>query len=346
MCCYYNIVVSKEKCSNGHIIDAKNATKERMDISSQLLLLLEVVELGSFTKVAEQRNVDRSVISKHITRLEQDLDVHLLNRTTRSLSLTAPGNEMVKQAKLLRTLLNDTRRLAQNYHSEPKGVLRITSSTLFGRQYVQQAVTVFQQQYPDVDVELRLEDRFMDMVSEGFDIGFRIGKPKNSSLIIRKIARNRLLIVASPAYIKRHGAIETIAQLEALPAAVYAAPGLLIDKFAYLDANQETKQLQLNVAYKVNDVEMVIKTAVAGNMLAVATAQMIENEILEGKLIPIMTQLNLDDFGTFYAVYPHRNAPIKTKLFINTLKSIIGEDVPIWEQNIPNFDTMYGQKSK
>ncbi|MDX2321928.1 MAG: LysR family transcriptional regulator [Moritella sp.] len=315
-----------------------------MDISSQLLLLLEVVELGSFTKVAEQRNVDRSVISKHITRLEQDLDVHLLNRTTRSLSLTAPGNEMVKQAKLLRTLLNDTRRLAQNYHSEPKGVLRITSSALFGRQYVQQAVTVFQQQYPDVDVELRLEDRFMDLVSEGFDIGFRIGKPKNSSLIIRKIARNRLLIVASPAFIKKHGEIETIAQLETLPAAVYAAPGLLIDKFAYLDANKEAKQLQLNVGYKVNDVEMVIKTAVAGNMLAVATAQMIEAEILEGKLIPIMTQLNLDDFGTFYAVYPHRNAPIKTKLFINTLKSIIGEEVPIWEQNIPGFDNMYGQK--
>lgn len=315
----------------------------RMDFSSRLLLLLEVVELGSFTKVAEQRNVDRSVISKHITRLEQELGVRLLNRTTRSLSLTAPGNEMVKQAKLLRTLLSDTHRLAQNYHAEPKGVLRITSSALFGRQYVQQAVLDFQQQYPDVDVELRLEDRFMDMVGEGFDIGFRIGKPKNSSLITRKIARNRLLIVASPAFIKKHGEIETVAQLEALPAAVYAAPGLLIDKFTYLDADNESKQLQLNVAYKVNDVEMVTKTAVAGNMLAVVTAQMIENEILEGKLIPIMTQLHLDDFGTFYAVYPHRNAPIKTKLFINTLKAIVGEEVPIWEQHIPNFEQMYGR---
>jgi len=344
MCCYYNIVVDEEKCLNWHIIGAKNATKEYMDLSSQLLLLLEVVELGSFTKVADQRNVDRSVISKHITRLELDLDVRLLNRTTRSLSLTAPGNEMVKQAKLLRTLLNDTHRLAQNYHAEPKGVLRITSSTLFGRQYVQQAVSVFQQKYPDVDVELRLEDRFLDIVSEGFDIGFRIGKPKNSSLITRKIARNRLLIVASPAFIKQHDNIDTITQLETLPAAVYAAPGLLIDKFTYLDANKDPKHLQLNVAYKVNDVEMVVKTAVSGNMLAVATAQMIENEVIEGKLIPIMTDLNLDDFGTFYAVYPHRDPPIKTKLFIDTLKAIVGEDVPIWEQNIPDFEHMYGRK--
>ncbi len=314
-----------------------------MDFSSRLLLLLEVVELGSFTKVSEQRNVDRSVISKHISRLEQELGVRLLNRTTRSLSLTAPGNEMVKQAKLLRALLNDTHRLAQNYHAEPKGVLRITSSTLFGRQYVQQAVLAFQQQYPEVEVELRLEDRFMDMVSEGFDIGFRIGKPKNSSLITRKIARNRLLIVASPEFIKKHGEITTVAQLEALPAAAYAAPGLLIDKFIYLDDNKESKQLQLNAAYKVNDVEMLTKTAVAGNMLAVVTAQMIENEILEGKLIPIMTQLHLGDFGTFYAVYPHRDAPIKTKLFIDTLKSIVGEDVPIWEKHIPHFEAMYGR---
>ncbi|MCW1890050.1 LysR family transcriptional regulator [Vibrio chagasii] len=128
--------------------------------------------------MAEQRNVDRSVISKQISRLEEDLDVRLLNRTTRSLSLTAAGNEMVNQAHQLRALLlNDTRRLAQNYHAEPRGLLRITSSTMFGRQYVQQAIAVFQKQYPDVDFELRLEDRIVDMVKEGSDIGFRIGKP-------------------------------------------------------------------------------------------------------------------------------------------------------------------------
>jgi len=286
-----------------------------MDFPSRLLLLLEVVEFGSFTKVADQKNVDRSVVSKHISRLEDELGVRLLNRTTRSLSLTAAGNEMVNQARSLRTLLSDTYRLAQNYHAEPKGVLRITSSTLFGRQYVQQAVLAFQQQYPDVDIELRLEDRVVDMVREGFDIGFRIGKPKNSSLITRKIARNRLLIVASPEFIQKHGEIKTVEQLESLPATVYAAPGLLIDKFKYFDDNKESKHLQLKVAYKVNDVEMVTTSAVAGNTLAVVTAQMIENEILDGKLIPIMTQLHLDDFGTFYAVYPHRDAPIKTKLY-------------------------------
>ena len=313
-----------------------------MDISSRLLLLLEVVELGSFVKVAEQRNVDRSVISKQISRLEEELDVRLLNRTTRSLSLTAAGNEMVNQAHQLRTLLNDTQRLAQNYHSEPRGLLRITSSTMFGRQYVQQAISVFQKQYPDVDFELRLEDRVVDMVKEGFDIGFRIGKPKNSSLISRKVARSRLLIVASPEFIAQHGEINTIEKLESLPATIYAAPGLLIDQFSYVDQQGKAQHFQLNAIYKVNDVEMIPKSVVAGSTLAVVTAQMLTDEITSGQLVPIMTHLQLDDFGTFYAVYPHRDAPIKTKLFLDTLKSIVGEDMPIWEQNIPGFESMYG----
>ncbi|MCG9543141.1 LysR family transcriptional regulator [Vibrio sp. Isolate33] len=315
-----------------------------MDTSSRLLLLLEVVELGSFVKVAEQRNVDRSVISKQISRLEEELDVRLLNRTTRSLSLTAAGNEMVNQAHQLRALLNDTQRLAQNYHSEPRGLLRITSSTMFGRQYVQQAISVFQQQYPDVDFELRLEDRIVDMVKEGFDIGFRIGKPKNSSLISRKIARSRLLIVASPEFIEKHGAIDTIEKLESLPATIYAAPGLVIDKFSYRDEEGNIQHFQLNATYKVNDVEMIPKSALTGNTLAVVTAQMITDEISKGELVPIMTHLALDDFGTFYAVYPHRDAPIKTKLFIDTLKSIVGEEQPIWEQGIAGFDEMYGHR--
>ena len=141
-----------------------------MDFSTRLLLLLEVTELGSFTNVAEHRNVDRSVISKQITRLEKDLGVRLLNRTTRSLSLTAAGSEMVNQANLLRELLSNTQRLAQNYHSEPRGLLRITSSMMFGRQYVQDAISVFQKQYPEVKCELRLEDRVVDIIQEGFDI--------------------------------------------------------------------------------------------------------------------------------------------------------------------------------
>ncbi|TPH16204.1 LysR family transcriptional regulator [Litorilituus lipolyticus] len=316
-----------------------------MDLASRLILLLEVSELGSFSKVSEQRNVNRSAISKQIAKLEDELGVHLLNRTTRSLSLTVAGSEMVGQAKRLRDLLNNSKRLAENFHTEPRGQLKISSSTLFGRQYVQQAILRFQSMYPDICIELLLEDRMVDLIGEGFDIGFRIGKPKESNLISRQIARNRLLIVAAPEFISKYGQPTTIPKLESLPAVVYSAQGLVIDKIKYFDNLGNEAFIQLNPAYKVNEVEMLINTALAGEMITVTTAQMIENEVLEGKLIPIMTHINLADYGTFYAVYPHRNAPLKTKLFIETLKEIIGEETPIWETKIPSFENMYGNKA-
>ncbi len=316
-----------------------------MDLASRLLLLLEVSELGSFVKVSELRNVNRSAISKQIGKLEKELGVRLLNRTTRSLSLTAAGSEMVNQAKQLRELLNNSKRLAENYHSEPRGELKISSSTLFGRQYVQQAILRFQARYPDIRIELLLEDRMVDLVGEGFDIGFRIGEPKESNLIAKQIAKNRLLIVAAPAFIEKYGKPNTIPKLESLPAVVYSAQGLLIDKIKYLDNTGSEAFIQLNTAYKVNEVEMLINTAVAGEMLTVTTAQMIENEVLEGKLIPIMTHINLADYGTFYAVYPHRNSPLKTRLFIEMLKDVVGDQTPIWETRIPGFDNMYKNKT-
>jgi len=316
-----------------------------MDLASRLLLLLEVSELGSFVKVSELRNVNRSAISKQIGKLEKELGVHLLNRTTRSLSLTAAGSEMVNQARQLRALLNNSKRLAENYHDEPRGDLKISSSTLFGRQYVQQAILRFQAQHPDIRIELLLEDRMVDLVGEGFDIGFRVGEPKESNLIVKQIAKNRLLIVAAPAFIEKYGEPNTIPKLESLPAVVYSAQGLLIDKIKYFDNIGSEAFIQLNTTYKVNEVEMLINTAVAGEMLTVTTAQMIENEVLEGKLIPIMKHLNLADYGTFYAVYPHRNSPLKTRLFIETLKEVIGDKTPIWETRIPGFDKMYNNNT-
>ena len=152
-----------------------------MDTTSRLLMLLEVIEQGSFAKAAGARNIDRSVISKQINRLEEDLGVRLLNRSTRSFSLTAAGAEMVKKAVELRELLSDTLRVAENYNKEPRGLLKITASGIIGQRYLQPVIIEFQKRFPQVEVELRLDDRLIDIVSEGFDLAFRIGKPKDSS---------------------------------------------------------------------------------------------------------------------------------------------------------------------
>lgn len=257
-----------------------------MDTTSRLLMLLEVVEQGSFAKAAELRNIDRSVISKQISRLEDELGVRLLNRTTRSFSLTAAGAEMIKKAGELRELLGETVRMAENYHLEPRGVLKITSSTLIGRRYLQPVLNDFQKRFPQVEVELRLDDRLVDIVSEGFDLAFRIGEPKDSSLIARKIARNRLLIVAAPEFISTYGMPSTMEELADLPAASYASNSMRVETVDYYNSSGEPCEQKIKSVYRANDAEALLMKAISGTAYFVAPAFIIGDEITEGKLIP------------------------------------------------------------
>ncbi|ATG79854.1 MULTISPECIES: LysR family transcriptional regulator [Pseudoalteromonas] len=312
-----------------------------MDTTSRLLMLLEVVEQGSFAKAAEIRNIDRSVISKQISRLEDELGVRLLNRTTRSFSLTAAGAEMIKKAAELRELLGETVRMAENYHLEPRGVLKITSSTLIGRRYLQPVLNNFQKRFPQVEVELRLDDRLVDIVSEGFDLAFRVGEPKDSSLIARKIARNRLLIVAAPEFIETYGMPKTMEDLADLPAASYASNSIRVEGVDYYNSKGEPCEQKIKSVYRANDAEVLLMKAISGTAYFVAPAFIIGNEITDGKLIPLLTDIKLMEYSAMYAVYPHRDLPVRTRLFFDAVREYLGKDKPIWENGIPNFEQMY-----
>ncbi len=312
-----------------------------MDTTSRLLMLLEVVERGSFAKAAETRNIDRSVISKQISRLEDDLGVRLLNRTTRSFSLTAAGAEMVKKAADLRELLGETIRLAENYHQEPRGVLKITSSTIIGRRYLQPVINDFQKRFPQVEVELRLDDKLVDLVSEGFDLAFRVGEPKDSSLIARKIARNRLLLLAAPEFINTYGMPKTIEDLADLPAASYYSSSLRVDGIRYIDHKGETQEQKIKSVFRANDAEVLVEKTLSGTAYVLAPAFIIGDEIKSGRLVPLLTDLNLAHYSAMYAVYPHRDLPVRTRLFFDAIREYLGKDTPLWEKNIPNFDKLY-----
>lgn len=308
-----------------------------MDFPSKLLIFLEVVEQGSFIKVAELRNVDRSVISRHISSLEDELQVRLFNRTTRSLSVTDAGKEMAQYARNLRQLVDDAKSTAENYHSEPRGTLRITSSGFLGRRYLHKAVDSFRKKYPLVQIEIRLEERLIDLVGEGFDLGLRLGRPKDSRLVGQKLATNKILIVAAPSLIEKHGMPTTIDELSTLPAVTYSHEGISNDHVSVLSEGKVT-QVPLNPVYQVSDMEMLMDAAASGIGIAVITGYMVQNELLEGQLLHLMPDLKLPDFGDLYVVYPHRDAPPKIKLFIEEVKKTIGSPIPNWEHRIPSFN--------
>jgi len=312
-----------------------------MDTTSRLLLLLDVVERGSFSKAAESRNIDRSVISKQISRLEDDLGVRLLNRTTRSFSLTAAGAEMIKKSKQLRELLGDTIRLAENYHQEPRGVLKITTINIIGRRFLQPVINDFQKRFPQVEVELHLDDKVVDIVAEGIDLAFRMGEPKDSSLIARKVARNRYLLLATPEFLENFGQPKSIEDLINYPAASYSNINIKVDSISYFNENNEECEQKIHSVFRSNDAQALMMKVLSGNTYMLAPAFIVDNEVKDGSLVPFLTDVKLKQNRPMYAVYPHRDLPVRTRLFFDAVKEYIGKEKPIWENAIPNFDELY-----
>ncbi|MEJ6079530.1 LysR family transcriptional regulator [Vibrio sp. 1-Bac 57] len=312
-----------------------------MDTTSRLLMLLEVVEQGSFAKAAEVRNVDRSVMSKQIGRLEDELGVRLLNRSTRSFSLTAAGAEMIKKATELRQVLSETLRMAENYHQEPRGLLKITASAIIGQRYLQPVINDFQKRFPQVEVEMRLDDRLVDIISEGFDLAFRVGKPKDSSLIARPIARNRWLILATSEFIETYGLPKTIEDLSDFPAASYANSQVRIDRISYIDEDGKDCEQKMRSIFRANDGEVLKMKILSGTAYGLLPSFLIKDEVKDGTLVPLLTDLKMAEDNPMYAVYPHRDLPVRTRLFLDAVREFIGKDKPIWEEAIPNFDNLY-----
>ena len=312
-----------------------------MDISSRMLLFLDVTERGSFAKVAEHRKIDRSVVSKQIAKLEDELGVRLLNRTTRSFSITGAGNEVRRKAITLKALLDDTTKLAENYHLEPKGTLKITCSYSFAEQIVQPVINNFSTKFPEVHIELSVSDTLVDIVGDSFDLAFRVGDLKDSSLVARFLARNRLLLLAAPSFIERFGEPKTIEELKQLPAATYSGRSIKADYIDFRNDNDEVERISMNSVYSADDIDMMKSHVISGASYYLAPAFHIRDEVTSGKLVPIMTQLKLLDFAAIYAVYPHRDLPLRTRLFFEAVKEYIGDSTPAWERNIPGFDKMY-----
>lgn len=312
-----------------------------MDTTSRLLMFLDVVELGNFAKVAGLRNIDRSVISKQINKLEDDLGVRLLNRSTRTFSLTAAGAEMVKKATEMRFLLSETLQVAENYHTEPRGLLKITSSSIIGKRYLQPVINDFQKRFPQVEIELRLEDRIVDIVAEGYDLAFRVGEPKSSNLISRSIARNRLIILATPEFLNTYGEPKTIEELAKLPAASYSSTNLRINDITYINDQEKRVNVPINSVFRANDGDLIMQKILSGNTYFVSPAFLIADEIINGLVKPILTHIKLPAFRHLHAIYPHRDLPVRTRLFFDAVREHIGKEKPIWEENIPGFENMY-----
>ncbi|HWK33819.1 MAG TPA: LysR family transcriptional regulator, partial [Hyphomicrobium sp.] len=173
----------------------------------------KVVAAGSYAEAARRLGLTRSAVSKAVMELEQILGARLLDRTTRRVTPTEAGLAYYQRALSILADIEETELQISRLHEEPRGVLKINAPMSFGILYLGEAIAAFMARYPELRIELVLNDRFIDPLEEGVDITVRIGELADSSLIARRLAPSHRVLVAAPDYIAQYGSPETIATL-------------------------------------------------------------------------------------------------------------------------------------
>ena len=174
-----------------------------------MALFARIVERGSLSGAARDLGLSKSLVSRRLGQLEDRLGARLVNRTTRRLALTDIGREFNERARRVLLEADEAEACAHEASTELRGRLRIAAPVSFGYLHLAAALAAFLIEHPKVEVELELNDRFVDLVGEGYDLGIRSGQLEDSSLVVRPIAQARILLAAAPAYLARHAAPES-----------------------------------------------------------------------------------------------------------------------------------------
>lgn len=298
-----------------------------MDTLTAMKVFCSVVENDSLAGASRTLNVSPSVVSKQLSGLEDRLGVRLLNRTTRRVSLTEVGSAYYERCKRILADVDEAEIAVSQAHSAPRGLLKVTAPTTFAHRHVAPHLPEFLDRYPEVEVQLLVNDRVVDLVDEGIDLAIRIAQLKDSSLIARKLAVNHRMIVASPDYVKKWGSPETPDQLNDHSLITYA-PGNPINDWHFMVDNQQ-KILRAKGTLAMNNGDSVLQTVLAGGGLAMLAAFMAGEHVKTGKLVTLLDDYVREDVP-IYAVYPSgRHLSPKVRAFVDFLVELYGPS-PYW----------------
>jgi len=273
-----------------------------VDRLSQMEAFVSVVEQGGFTSAASKLGISKSAISKHVSGLETRLGVRLLNRTTRRVSPTELGLSYYDRAI---TILADARaadEMITAMQDTPKGALRISAPVDLGNNQLSRAVSAFLQKYPDVSVNMTLNDSFVEIIAEGFDMAVRIGPLVDSSLRARKLSETSTKFIASQLYLDTHGTPQTIDDLAKHHLLHYSnlSTG---NTWNIIAPSGEERQIRAVGRLTVNNGGALLRAAESGLGIARMPCFIIEDAIEKGRVVPILESLP-EQRISIHAIYP------------------------------------------
>jgi DNA-binding transcriptional LysR family regulator len=305
-----------------------------MDRLHDIQLFLRVLDQGSISAAARSLDLSVAVASQRLKRLEQNLQVRLLHRTTRHLHPTPEGMELAEQGRILVEDLDALTARLRHGASAVSGTLRVTMSSSFGNQYVSPLVPAFLATYPDVKLSVSLSDELLDLVGSGFDLGIRVGVLRDPGLVSRRLTRNRRIVCASPGYLRRHGAPRTPADLAKHECLLLAGSSGRQNTWHFTDKKGNAITQRVKGRFESTQGGPLRDAAVAGLGVSLHSLWHVHEQVCSGALKILLPDYPIP-MTYIHAVMPQRRlVPPRVRAFVDFLIERLG-DPPPWERGVP-----------
>ncbi|MCX8280900.1 LysR family transcriptional regulator [Phyllobacterium sp. 0TCS1.6C] len=289
-----------------------------MDTLTRMRAFVDVVEAEGFSAAARKIGRSKALLSKYVRELEDELGALLLNRTTRQFSLTEAGHTYYQRANEILRDVESLKESVRDSSSDIKGRIKISAPRSFADADIGQCLIDFCAAHPDIVLDVRLDDRFVDLVEEGFDLAIRISRMQDSSLIAKRIAPFGVVLCASPELIERVGMPQRPEDLVALPC-IIDTNSRSRNSWHFRGADGSATSIQVTGIIEINSPLATRRAALAGLGFAMVPDFIARSEVESGRLVSVLEEFVPRDAG-IYAVYPHRRyLPAKVRVLVDYL---------------------------
>lgn len=294
-----------------------------MDRLTGMSVFVSAVDEGSLISAARRHGLSASMAGKHVAAIESELNVRLMQRTTRSLALTEAGRAYYLRCKRILEEYDEARREAGEAHQQIRGNLRVAAPVTYGTLYLADIMASFLDQHPGVALEVILSDRYVDVVGEGIDVAIRIGALPDSDLIAKRLAPCRMILCASRKLLDRIGTPVTVEELRRLPRLIFS-DAVSTSDWTLVDSEGRARTVDGPVRMSANNMQMLLGAALRGCGITYGPSFVFAAHLQSGELVPLLPDYRTPDL-TIHAVYPTtRHVPLKLRAFLDHLAASLG----------------------
>ncbi|TFH84876.1 LysR family transcriptional regulator [Billgrantia azerbaijanica] len=297
-----------------------------MDKLQAMRIFRRVAELGGFAAAARDLGLVPASVSKHVAQLERTLGVKLIRRTTRRMSLTDVGSAYLERVSHLLDELEEAESAITGLHTEPRGMLRVSLPMSFGLLHIAPALPGFLELYPDIQVDMRFNDRVVDLVEEGVGVTLRISTQlEDSTLVARRLAPVRRVLCAAPSYLQQAGEPRAVGELQQHDCLIYT---LSSSPQRWLLGGEE---VTVNGRLQADNSLALREALLAGQGIAQMPTFLVGEELRAGRLVRVLPDVEPEKHYLFVVYPPGRQLSAKVRLFVEYLQAWVG-DPPRWDR--------------